>query len=155
MTWRPENAEQFLQFHAAQCSSCAHDGDLSRPCEIQMAVHIGSDPIEEWSQTDAGPICSKYTFYDWALDGEKSGLNEKLSTEEGVICPDCGGTGITAEVRLWCCGAFEPDGHCCEDPDPEQIQEQCEKCQATGRLILYTASERPRIIDVHGKEDLS
>jgi hypothetical protein len=82
MTWRPETAEQFLQFHSAQCSSCLHDGDLERPCEIQMGVHISEDPIEEWSQTDAGPQCSKYQFYDWVLDSENRGFDQKLSTEE-------------------------------------------------------------------------
>ena len=52
-----------------------------------------------------------------------------------VLCDECGGSGIVAEITSEpkCCGRAEY-GDCCNNPIPDWRQEpaQCHKCSATG-----------------------
>ena len=52
----------------------------------------------------------------------------------GLVCDECGGTGIVIDYIAGCCRNPNEDGSCCNYPIPEPIQQQCAKCEATGYL---------------------
>lgn len=56
-------------------------------------------------------------------------------------CPVCGGDGInvTSRIEPRCCMNFDQYGGCCNCPEPDQVLdvEQCQLCEATGKIIDY------------------
>ncbi len=65
-----------------------------------------------------------------------------------IECTDCDGTGIVIGTTAGCCGNANPDESCCGCSIPEPIQEQCQRCEATGFLQMC-----PQCFGTHTRKD--
>lgn len=49
-----------------------------------------------------------------------------------TICTECDGTGISIGSSIDCCGNYDINYNCCNNPIQVPIQIQCTACKSTG-----------------------